>query len=165
MESVADGEYGISAASSCEECYLESATADGVDLLERGLTIRSGSGPSEVALVYSSKTGAVDGIVTKSDDLPAVGAIVTVVPEPANNLEARRVRDAATNQYGRFDVRGVPPGKYKVFAFEKLDRSAYQDDGFLESIEDKGEAVEISSTETKAVQLKLISPDAAKNQQ
>jgi hypothetical protein len=154
---VADGEYEIWANSNCEECYLKSATAGGVDLLEKGVSVKSGLAPSEVELVYSSITGAVNGTVTKSDDLPAVGALVTVVPEPADTLEARRVRNASTDQYGRFEVRGVPPGTYKVFAFEKLDRNAYEDDSFLKPFKDQGASVELSGTETKSVQLRLIS--------
>ncbi len=79
LKGVGDGSYSIAVYSGCEVCYLKSATANGVDLLDQGIHINSGAGPSGISIVYSSNTATVNGTVTAKDDLPAPGALVILV--------------------------------------------------------------------------------------
>jgi carboxypeptidase family protein len=64
LKEVDDGSYSINVRSKCQECYLKSAGSNGVDLLERGVQVSSGAGPSPIAIVYSSNTGTLTGAVT-----------------------------------------------------------------------------------------------------
>lgn len=44
-----------------------------------------------------------------------------------------------TDQYGRFLLRGIPPGEYKLLAWEELEPRAYLDENFLRPIEEKAQ--------------------------
>ena len=156
LKGVGDGTYSINVYSKCRECYVKSATANGVDLLEQGFQIASGGGPGIIAIVYSSNTGTLNGAVTKKDDLPATGALVVLVPDAGSHQKPEEYKTSTTDQYGHFEIRGVPPGHYKAFAWEKVSADSYSDPDFLKPLEGMAESLDISANEQKSVQLKMI---------
>jgi Carboxypeptidase regulatory-like domain len=157
LKEVDDGSYSLLVRSKCQECYLKSANANGVDLLEQGVQISSGAGPASIAIVYSSNSGTVTGAVTNKDDLPAPGAMVVLVPDAGSPQKPPlNYQTSPTDQYGRFEIRGVPPGHYKAFAWEKVDQDLYADPDFVKPFEGKAESFDIAANEQKSVQLKMI---------
>jgi hypothetical protein len=124
LKEVSDGFYSLKVSSRCSECYLKSAKANGIDLLEQGIRVTSGAGPASIAVVYSSNTGTVTGAVTNKDDLPATGVLVVLVPDADSRQKFEQYKTSNTDQYGHFEIRGVPPGHYKAFAWEKVDPGA-----------------------------------------
>jgi hypothetical protein len=58
---------------------------------------------------------------------------------------------------GRFTISGVPPGDYKLFAWDEIDRGAYLDPDFLQPYEDFGKAVRVEEGSNVTLQLDLIS--------
>jgi hypothetical protein len=157
LKEVGDGSYAVRVSSKCRECYLKSATANGVDLLDQGVQISSGAGPASIAIVYSSNSGTVTGFVTNKDDLPAPGAMVVLVPDAGSRQKPlQNYKTSPTDQYGHFEIRGVPPGHYKAFAWEKVDQDLYADPDFVKPFESKAESLDIAANEQKSVQLKMI---------
>jgi 5-hydroxyisourate hydrolase-like protein (transthyretin family) len=163
LSEVGDGSYSINVFSKCSECYLRSAKANGVDLLDKGVQIDSGNASSSITVVYSSNTANVNGTVTAKDDLPAAGALVVLVPDLATHQKSDHYRSSTTDQYGRFELRGVPPGHYKAFAWEKISEDSYKDPDFLKPFENVAESVDVSENDRKSVQLKLIPASDAAN--
>lgn len=162
LNEVGDGSYSIGVVSKCVDCYVKSAKANGVDLLEQGVQIGSGNAPSSIGIVYSSNTATVNGSVTNKDDLPAAGALVVLVPDLAAHPKRDPYQTATTDQYGRFEIRGVPPGHYKAFAWEKMSGDSYRDPDFLKPFQVDAESVDVSENDHTSVQLKLIpAPDSA----
>lgn len=156
LSEVGDGSYSINVYSKCTECYVKSAKANGVGLLDQGVQIGSGNAPSSVVIVYSSNTATVNGTVSAKDDLPAPGALVVLIPDIAARQKTDRYQSSTTDQYGRFEIRGVPPGHYKAFAWEKVSEDSYRDPDFLKPFESSAESVGLSENDRKSVQLKLI---------
>jgi Carboxypeptidase regulatory-like domain len=157
LKEVDDGSYSLQARSKCQECYLKSANANGVDLLDQGVQISSGAGPASIAIIYSSNSGTVTGAVTNKDDLPAPGAMVVLVPDASSRQKPLLdYKTSPTDQYGHFEIRGVPPGHFKAFAWEKVDQDLYTDPDFVKPFESKSESLDIAANEQKSVQLKMI---------
>ena len=156
LKEVGDGSYSVEIHSKCGECYIKSAKADGVDLLDQGLQVASGAVASPIAIVYSSDTGVVNGAVTNKDDLPAPGAMVVLVPASASHQKLEEYKTSTTDQYGHFEIRGVPPGHYKAFAWEKVDAGSYGDPDFLRPFESMAASFDLAGNEQKTVQLKMI---------
>jgi hypothetical protein len=156
LKEVGDGSYWLNVYSKCQECYLKSASANGVDLLERGVQVSSGEAPSPIALVYSSNSGTLTGAVTNKDDLPAPGALVVLVPDSSSHQKPEQYKTSTTDQYGHFEIHGVPPGHYKAFAWEKADEDSYGDPDVLRRFESMAESFDIGGNEQKSVQLKMI---------
>jgi hypothetical protein len=156
LKDVGDGSYSLDIYSKCQECYLKSGSANGVDLLERGVQVASGEGPSPITLVYSSNSGTLTGAVTNKDDLPAPGALVVLVPDSSYHQEPESYKTSTTDQYGRFEIHGVPPGHYHAFAWEKAEEDSYGDPDFLRPFEGMAESFDVAGNEQKSVQLKMI---------
>jgi Carboxypeptidase regulatory-like domain len=156
LKEVGDGSYSVEVYSKCRECYLKSARGNGVDLLERGVEVASGEAPSPIALLYSSNSGTLTGTVTNKDDLPAPGAVVVLVPDSSSHQKPERYKTSTTDQYGHFEIRGVPPGHYQAFAWDKADEDSYGDPDFRRPFENMAESFDIAGNEQKSVQLKMI---------
>jgi hypothetical protein len=155
LPNVHDGSFAIVAASDCKECFLKSAKLNGADLLDKGLQI-AGAVSQPLELVYSSGGGTVDGSATKDDGLPAVGATVVLVPELAHREFAGRYKQATSDQYGRFTIRGVAPGTYGAFAFKGAGGAVVEDADFIKPFESDGKSIEIDENGKQTVQLKEI---------
>ena len=159
MRDILDGIY-VETTSTCDTCYLKAAKMNGIDVLETGLQVQ-GEYRSRWNLSDSNHSGTVDGFVTKGDDLPAVGAKIILVPDQPYRRWTRRQENATTDQYGRFTIRGVPPGGYKAFAFKKLDDDFDVDDPeSIKPFESKRESVSVDENGKQTLRLKLIDADA-----
>ena len=65
-------------------------------------------------------------------------------------------REPPYDQYGHFEIRGVPSGHYHAYAWEKVDQEASGDPEFLKPLESSAESFDIAANEQKSVQLKMI---------
>ncbi|MFB3922957.1 MAG: carboxypeptidase regulatory-like domain-containing protein [Terriglobia bacterium] len=157
--SVSDGEYRIEIWELPEDCYIKSARLAGESVLETGLRVSSGQVGGSLEIVVSSAGGRAEGIVTR-DGQPFSGAHVVLAPEGSKRNQMRLFKQANTDQYGRFQVRGIVPGDYRLFAWEELEPGAYQDPEFLKRFEDQGEPVRIEENGRVTAQLKLIPGEA-----
>ena len=61
-----------------------------------------------------------------------------------------------TDQYGHFDLRGLAPGKYKLFSWDGVEQGEWEDTDFLKNSEEKGVLVDVKNSDTKALEMKLI---------
>jgi hypothetical protein len=95
----------------------------------------------------------VQGTVLNEDTLPAVGAWVVAIPDKKTR---RASYSANTDQYGHFEVRGLPPGKYKLFSWAGLQEGTWEDPEFLKEYEAKATVIEVNEGDTMTVELKLI---------
>jgi hypothetical protein len=57
---------------------------------------------------------------------------------------------------GRYQLNGVAPGDYKLFAWERVEEGAWQDPQFLKLFEALGSAVRISEGSRGTADTKLI---------
>ena len=61
-----------------------------------------------------------------------------------------------SDQSGRFTLKGIAPGDYKLFAWEQIEAGAYQDPDFLKPFENRGESINIREGSRETRQLKAI---------
>jgi Carboxypeptidase regulatory-like domain len=154
---VPDGTYNVAMLTKCTECYVKSASANGIDVQAHGAEVSSGSAPQQIDIVYSSNSGTLGGTVTNKDDLPAAAATVVVVPEGnPSRIKPEKYKTGVTDQYGHFEIRGIPPGSYKAYAWEKLDTDSLNDVEYMKPYESAGEAVDLNANDRKTVELKMI---------
>jgi len=78
------------------------------------------------------------------------------VPDEPRRTHWRFYKDGHTDQYGRFTIKALAPGRYKLFAWEDVEEGAYQDPDFIRKFEPLGEAVVIRENSHESAQLKLI---------
>jgi hypothetical protein len=161
ISNVSAGQYQLRVQGAFEDYYVKSARLGGRDILDSGIDASRGAvGPLDVWL--SSNGGQVEGVVLNAEEQPAPGSIVALVPEPGRRSQPRFYRDVTTDQYGRFQIKGIAPGDYKLFAWEDVESGAYEDPDFLKAFETLGASLVILEGGHESKQLKLIPSETKK---
>lgn len=155
LKNTFDDEYEISVEGLPGNYFLKSARLDGVDALTAGVTIDTKQTPGLLDIVVSPNGARIDGVVSR-DQQPFQGASVTLVPDPPHRGEKRLFKSTTTDQLGHFVLQGIPPGDYKVFAWENIDPGTYGSSDFLQPFENLGESIHITEGSLLSVQLALI---------
>ncbi|MGC2247484.1 MAG: hypothetical protein WA609_12850 [Terriglobales bacterium] len=135
--------------------FLKSASV-GVNGIDASFSL---SGPAVLDLVVSTKGAIIDGVVTDRDqqgnETPASNVEVVAVPEEKYREIPERFGDGATDQYGRFTIRGLAPGTYMLFAWQDVSDDVYRDASFLKSQESNGVTVKVEEGAHQSVNLRL----------
>ena len=160
LKDVHDGEFRLDAWGISKDCYIKEVRYS--DTVVPDATIRVAKGAvGSLEITLSSRGAHVQGTVLNEDALPAVGAWAVAIPDKKTR---RASYSANTDQYGHFEVRGLPPGKYKLFSWAGVQQGAWEDPEFLKEYEAKATVLEVDEGDTKTVELKLIpvkEPDVA----
>jgi hypothetical protein len=152
LKDVHDGEFRLDAWGISKDCYIKEVRYSDSIVPDATIRVAKGAvGPLEITL--SSRGAHVQGTVLNEDTLPAVGAWAVAIPDKKTH---RASYSASTDQYGHFEVRGLPPGKYKLFSWGAPQQGAWEDPEFLKEYEAKATVIEVDEGDTKTVELKMI---------
>lgn len=152
VNGVYDGTYRVMLAGQSQDAYLEAVRYGVADGLTDGITVRRGA-DATLEVTLSSKAARLQGAVLDSDNLPAVGVWVVLVPNEPHRSDMQLYKSVTTDQNGHYLLRGVAPGDYKLFSWEDVDQNAWQDPEFLRGFEDRGEKVSVEANDQKSVDL------------
>lgn len=156
LQNVAADSYTLSIAGLVEDGYVKSTRFGGADALENGLDLSRGDPPGPLEVVLSPAGGRIEGVVLMENQQPAAGATVVLAPDASRRNQAYLFRSAVANQYGRYVLRGIPPGEYRLFAWQDVEAGAWLDPDFLGEYEKRGETVSVDERGRYTVQLKAI---------
>lgn len=136
--------------------YLKSATLNGQDALQNAVDMSSGG---TLQLVVSMTAAEVDGTVTGSDGQPATDAMITITPDPLQPERRDLYHQARTRADGGFTMKGLAPGKYRVFAWEEIEQGAFLDPEYMHPFESLGTQISVDDNDKKTVTMQEISKD------
>ncbi len=156
INDIYDGNYRIRVEGYPEEFYLKSAGLGDVDLLGNGATLTSSQAASWLEILLSRNSGTVSGTVLH-DSHPVPGALVALVPDPPNRNRVDLVDTKTADNLGRFTLLGLPPGDFKIFAWDSPQEVNPRDPEFLKPFEDRGQHVHVEEKRLQTVQLESIS--------
>lgn len=138
-----------------ENFFLKSARI-GERSADAGFSV---SGPMFLDLVASLKGSTVEGLVTDHDsqgnNVPISNVSVVAVPEEKYRKIPEHFGTGATDQYGRFTIRGLAPGAYTLFAWQDAEEDLFHDPDFLRSQQSNGTPVKVEEGSRQKVDLKL----------
>jgi hypothetical protein len=139
-----------------ENSYVKSIRVGGADVLDSGIHLTPVEGLS-MEIVLGMNAGLVEGRVTR-DGKPATDITVGMLPNAASARGFRTDMHKATltDASGSFQLRGLPPGDYKIFAWEDADKDAIMDLDFVRGYEEKGTRLGIGDGEKKSIELSVI---------
>ena len=155
LKDVGEGTYHAEVGGESKDCYIKDVHYAGSSALEDGFTVVRGA-PATLEITISSHGARVQGTVTDKDGLPATGVWGVLVPDLAHRTQYRLYKTLTTDQYGRFDLRGIPPGEYKLFSWEEVESGAWEDPEFLKAFEEKGEKIVLQEGDQKTLGLVTI---------
>lgn len=68
-----------------------------------------------------------------------------LVPPEDRRQNPALYKTATSNAQGAFLMNAVPPGQYKLFAWESVPSTAYQNADFMKAFEDRGVTVSVAA--------------------
>jgi hypothetical protein len=96
----------------------------------------------------------ITGVVTDDKSSPMPDASVVLIPDAPYRNAILRYRSDTSVFDGKFVLRGVAPGAYRVFAWAELPGPAYRNAEFLKKYEARGTPLKIDNA--APVSLNLI---------
>jgi hypothetical protein len=131
--------------------YLKSANINGIDAMRRSFRALDG----ELQIVLGLDGPIVSGEVVDKDGKPAVDAgIVLGLDSLPMSFSPNELVMTVADQNGRFTLKGMAPGKYRVLVFPEYG-SHLTDPAFFRANRLKGEAVTLSSGENRSIRCVL----------
>jgi len=155
LPEVGAGDFKISVQYPGVTTFMKSASIGNADVAVDGLHLEK---PLEGALeiVMSTETATVRGSAVNDNNDPVPNAAIVLVPE--GRLRARKdlYRVGSSDASGRLTLANVPPGDYKVFAWEEIERGAWLDPVFIRDFEARGTVVHLGAGSTESIQVTVI---------
>jgi hypothetical protein len=120
--------------------YIKSIRFGSADVLSDGLHLNIP--PKESLEVVIGNGGKLSGTVINEKRESVVNATIALVP---TSLRQRLdlYRSTTSDKAGRYKIQGIPPGSYRAFAWEDVERDAWQDPDFLALIEGRGTTIQV----------------------
>jgi len=142
FKDVPPGDYRVDVSVS-KAAYIESIRFGALDVLNKPLHVEPAT---EVNLDVSIKTNGalIQGRVLGERSEPTGQIRVVLVPamERRGNVDA--FRNAVTDSAGRFELSGVAPGSYTLFAWQLVETGAWHDPDFIKDYEGRGRAITVN---------------------
>jgi hypothetical protein len=155
LRDTSEGLYRILTFGQSQDCYLKSVGYAGMEVSGDEFNVIRGT-QAILEVTISSRGAHIQGMVKEADGLPAAGVTVVLVPDEAHRNEFHLFKQTNTDRYGRFDIRGIAPGDYKLFSWDQVEQSVWEDPEFLKPFESKGESISLQEGEAKSTELVAI---------
>ncbi len=160
IEDVPADRYAVVVSGLPGNAYVKSVRMGGRETIDSGLDLTNLEAVPPLEILVSPNGASVGGLVKQADENSAPGAWVCLIPDPARPELADRVKSVTAGVGGRYSFTGVPPGEYRLYAFERS--RLLSDLESLKPFESKAANLSIREGERKQVDVKLLGPTDSK---
>ena len=131
----------------------------GVDVTDAGIEFRAGVDLKDLEIELTNRLSSVAGVVANSrgDPVKDYSAIVFAQDSSRWKSPSRYVEIAHADNDGRFKILGLPPGDYYAVAMEHIEGDWNTAENF-DALHTQATMFSLSESETKTLDLKLLSP-------
>lgn len=115
---------------------LSSAVFGGQDILDIPLEMTGGPGPADGLVTLTTKTTELTGTIQDAAGQPASAVTVIVFPSEERLWapESRRIQGVRPATDGRYQVRNLPPGDYRLVVVSDVEPGRWFDPAFLRQL-------------------------------
>jgi hypothetical protein len=152
------GDYAVRILRLPGNAYLESASSGNSDILSQPLHVDYAA-PATMRFTLGLDGGHLDGIVYDRDHHDIPGATIVLAPDAARRANVSYFQVTESGPDGEFDIRGIPPGDYTLFAWQGIEPNAFLDATFLQPYEALGTKLTIAANSDNKVVPPLIPMD------
>jgi hypothetical protein len=150
---VAAARYGLEMSGMPPDVFVASAKSGDRDILRDGLTVE---GDTHLDIALQTPGAEIRGKVTNGKGEQLSDSTVVLVPDaPYRDAGVLYRMDISTHD-GTFELRGIAPGNYLLFAWSDLQGAAYRNAEFLKNVETKGKPLKIEKAPLLSVDLVAI---------
>ena len=150
------GQYSITVEPADRNLYVAELLQGRDSIVDRGVvTVLHGLADTLDLLMQPSSSTVRGTVVAKPSQL-ADGVMITLVPEESRRENVALYRRAVTVD-GFFSFAGIAPGRYRVFAWDRIPEGAELNAEFIEAYRGSGVDVAVLPGSTSSVDVRLIS--------
>lgn len=156
IPNVPEGQYFIGVEPADANSYVAELLQGRDSIVDRAVVtvLRGLADTLEILIQPSAST--VRGTVVASPSKLADGVMITLIPEERRRENVALYKRVATVD-GSFTFTGISPGKYRVFAWDRIPEGAELNPEFMDAYRESGTDVAVSSGSTSSVTVRLIS--------
>ena len=136
--------------SSLQNAYVKSIRFGDKDVLNDGLRLERAT-QTALEIVIGTNPGSLTGRIMRQK--PDLAADVSIVLLPDVRRRTDLYRSTTTDASGQFHFDRLPPGDYKVFAWEVVEDGAWFDPEFMQTHEGEGVRVRITEGRVESVEV------------
>jgi hypothetical protein len=137
-----------------DDYYLKSVILSAHDMPKDDVVVSGRRG--EIELVLSPDGGHIEGTLFDDKDQPARGPVL-LVPDTPKPGPAELFRRTTADTKGKFALRGVSPGSYRLIGFARPDiDDVINDPDFQKSFANLGQRIIVDESGSYAVILKMV---------
>jgi hypothetical protein len=137
------GDYVVSVSPGIEKGYLKSIQLGNIDILNDGL--HTGNIPDgEMLIVIGTNPGGLAGIAKDESGAPMSNVTVALLPDEYHRNRIDLYQNAISDAAGAYRFDRVPPGAYRLFAWEDVEKDAWRNPAFMRLFENRGKGVNVS---------------------
>jgi beta-lactamase regulating signal transducer with metallopeptidase domain len=141
IPAVATGHFRVAIANLPPNVYVSDARQGGRSVFDSGIDI-TGDAPAPLQILLSENAATVQGAVQDVRRQPIPGAMVVLAPLEQRRSNRALYKTAVADSDGNYVIRGVAPGDYKIFAWEKLSNDgSWFNSHFLSAVEEQGRII------------------------
>ena len=134
--------------------YVKSIRLGSHEVSASGIQIDATTAAAPLQITLSPSMSTITGIVQTADGKPVVSSTVTIVS--VQHDPGSRTMMTGSDRNGRFTTPGIPPGTYRVFAWEDLDTAQRYDADNLVQFRNQSVTVTLKENESAQVTLRQI---------
>ena len=149
------GEYLLTVSDLPDDVYVKAARQGDKDILESAVAVETLSA-APLQILLGSDGGRLTAVILRLDGRPAAGAQVVLVPDSARRNRPDQYRLGISAEDGLVTMRGIPPGDYKLFAWETMEPNAYLNADYMRTYESRGLSIRIGPGENAPAHARLI---------
>jgi hypothetical protein len=156
VPSLAPGHYRMSAGGG-PGWFVESINVGGVDALDFPFEVKPNQNLNGVTITMTDRQTELTGVVVDGRNQPAVDYTLIVFPVDQKYWTApsRRIQTTRPATDGRYTLRNLPPGEYRMAALLDIEPGASQDAAFLQQIESRTMKITLAAGEKKTQDVRL----------
>jgi hypothetical protein len=149
-----DESYDVMVTGAPVDSYIKSIRIGNQELLGSPVAGSAASTTTALEVMLGMNGGRVAGRAYSSDGRPAGGATIAVVPQ-AGPSWPQWYRFSSADDYGVFQIRGLAPGQYTVFAYYDDPPCEFYDPDELPACRTKGRSVSTGEASESIVDVPL----------
>jgi len=136
--------------------YVADVRQGGASVYDRGIEVAT-SQVNPIEVLINTNGATIEGSVTRNGQPAPSGMTVVLIPPDDRRQNPALYKTATSNAQGNFVMNAVPPGQYKLFAWESIPSTAYQNADFMKAFEDRGVTVSVAAGARLSQAVPLIS--------
>jgi len=143
MSNLSSGLYALVLSGLPPDAYVADVRVGGRSVKPAEFVLPGGK--QEFEIVLDPSGASIDGVAEDGSKQAVAGAQVVLIPASLNQGDKSPYRIAIADNAGAFLLRGLPPGEYRVLAWEPILATGDISEELVRQNQDRGETVRLSS--------------------